>query len=108
MNRIIILSFVLLTACNFHAPLYVERYEYDKRTVGIYYEEYLDIDLCSANGRFIAMKLTTHNLLRVVDEKGECIMFDDSNQFINHMSKRGYKVTFKESGRLDTHYTFKR
>lgn len=80
-------------------------------------DEYFEISFAKQFEHYIAVKDLENSILgnditlvsiSIVDEAGQLVKFNNSTEFLNHMSDRGYEMVSETKGKSQTNYTFKR
>jgi thioredoxin-related protein len=80
-------------------------------------DEYFEINLEKQNQHYIAVKdienivsgsNIKHVSISIVDDSGQLIRFNNSTEFLNHISDRGYELVNQKNDNDKTHYTFKK
>jgi hypothetical protein len=80
--------------------------------------DYLEVDLTEMNNKkYKGKKLLQNNyskdnykaiFFEIVDEKGNLLWFNNSSEFLNYISERGYEMVDKKETQYHISYTFKR
>lgn len=124
-KKIFILLVFILTAticCDHKNPLYMKTttllQESKLDTISKVTSDYLEVDLTEMNNKkYKGKKLLQNNyskdnykaiFFEIVDEKGNLLWFNNSSEFLNYISERGYEMVDKKETQYHISYTFKR
>jgi hypothetical protein len=114
----VILFAFMVISCNQHTKLYINTKTYIDTTtiekISIVNSEYFETGfyLMAVFNDYTAQteshKSDAMIIIYVTDEKGETVRFENSMEFLNFMSERGYEMVEQDKKQNKTIYTFKK